>query len=63
MRILCAINPGRDKEDSGLPWLAVQTPSNFLRSTDEARPGHTAGASGLKGEVVRIWTYFYSNLK
>lgn len=28
----------------------------------EARPGHTAGASLLNGEVVRISTYFYSNL-
>jgi hypothetical protein len=28
----------------------------------EARPGHTAGASWLNGEVVRISKYFYSNL-
>jgi hypothetical protein len=34
----------------------------YFRSTEEARPGHTAGASWLKGEVVRIWTSFYSNL-
>jgi hypothetical protein len=47
-------------------WLLKRAPISsavlIAPMITEARPGHTAGASCLNGEVVRISTYFYSNL-
>jgi hypothetical protein len=47
-------------------WLLKRVPISsavlIAPMITEAHPGHTAGASWLNGEVVRISTYFYSNL-